>query len=399
MKKNKKIFYTSLFAAFSTLFFIFLAFLTIEIFASENALVKGNKALLNKNYDKALEYYQEASVDDPESPALYFNKGISFYRKQNYKKATDAFKTAALKTRNKKVEARAKYNLGNCSFFRGQRQQDSDLQKALKAYQESVQHYDQALKADPELKKAAHNIEVVRLIIKDLLDKIKKQQEQNKKNQKQQNEILEKLKQLIKVQKELLDTNKSLSKKNKNQDKQVKQLEEKQSTNKEDTLKLSNKVAKLQEQKLKPKTQKPGNIQKQTQNKIINKVIQHLDDSALAQDIATKLLAKKSLEKAQPQQKKALEELLKALMAMSPPQQNQKQQKQQKKQKGQQKQQKQQQSKQKKQQKQQKQTRKEKEKQFEQEKAQTILKEERKNKKEREKNSQYSSPEQSYKDW
>jgi Ca-activated chloride channel family protein len=81
--------------------------------------------------------------------------------------------------------AKAKYNLGNCFFQRGSKQRDSDLQKALDDMKTSIDYWRQVLDLDPKNEKAARNIEVARLTIKDLLDQLKKQQEQQK-NQKDQ---------------------------------------------------------------------------------------------------------------------------------------------------------------------------------------------------------------------
>ena len=93
------------------------------------------------------------------------------------------FETAALKSKDLQLEARCCYNLGNTLFRQAQRQMDSDLKKALTAYQDAVKHYRDALKRDSDLRDAAHNIEITRLIIKDILDKIKKKEEEQKKQQ------------------------------------------------------------------------------------------------------------------------------------------------------------------------------------------------------------------------
>jgi len=150
---------------------------------------KGNSQYHKKDYGKALDLYDKASVKAPESPIIAFNKGAALYKKEDYEKAREHFQQAASKTKSLPFEAKAWYNLGNCSFKEGGRQEDSDLQKALQSYEESVKHYSTALEKDPKLAEAAQNLEIARLKIKDLLDKIKNQQQQggdqNQQNQQQ----------------------------------------------------------------------------------------------------------------------------------------------------------------------------------------------------------------------
>jgi len=139
---------------------------------------KGNKQYHRKDYGKALELYDKASVRAPESAIIAFNKGDAFYKKGDLEKAREQFQQAASKTKSLPFEAKAWYNLGNCAFKAGGREEDSDLQKALQSYEESVKFYGTSLEKDPNLKPAAQNMEIARLKIKDLLDKMKQQQQQ-----------------------------------------------------------------------------------------------------------------------------------------------------------------------------------------------------------------------------
>jgi len=141
---------------------------------------KGNDSFRKGDYKSAVEYYEKASVKKPESPVILFNRGDVFYKKGDFKEASEYFKKAANKTRELALEAKAWYNMGNCAFREGQRQTDSDLKKALEHYEESVRLYGTTLERDSTLTDAALNLEVARLVIKDLLDRIKQQEEQQK---------------------------------------------------------------------------------------------------------------------------------------------------------------------------------------------------------------------------
>jgi tetratricopeptide (TPR) repeat protein len=147
---------------------------------------KGNKQYDKKDFAKALDLYDRASVKAPESPIVAFNKGDAFFKKGDLDKAREQFQQAASKTKSLPFESKAWYNLGNCAFEEGKRQEDSDLGKALESLQESVKRYGTALEKDPGNKPAAENMEIARLKIKDLLDKQKKQQQQGGKQGDQQ---------------------------------------------------------------------------------------------------------------------------------------------------------------------------------------------------------------------
>ena len=60
---------------------------------------RGNAAFANGNYEEALILYDEASVEFPESAQVYFNRGTVFYKQEDYEKAGEAFKEAALRRR------------------------------------------------------------------------------------------------------------------------------------------------------------------------------------------------------------------------------------------------------------------------------------------------------------
>ena len=144
---------------------------------------KGNRAYRSGEYDAAAQLYDLASVRLPESPVLEFNQGNVLYMKEDFEGARERFQEAALKSRDLLLEALAWYNSGNCAFRQGQRQADSDIEKALSYLREAVDFYSTALEKDPGLADAAHNLEVTRLTIKQLLDRLKEMQEQMKQQQ------------------------------------------------------------------------------------------------------------------------------------------------------------------------------------------------------------------------
>lgn len=146
-------------------------------------LKQGNGLYGDGQYSEAINKYNEALVERPQAVEPRFNKANSYYRLDDLGEAVDLYQEVAAQSKDMKLVARAKYNLGNAFFQRGAKQRDSDLQKAVEDMKTSITHWRQALDIDPKHEKAARNIEVARLTIKDILDQIKQQQKDQQSQQ------------------------------------------------------------------------------------------------------------------------------------------------------------------------------------------------------------------------
>ena len=269
---------------------------------------RGNKSWIAGDYEGAIKSYDEAAVDNPESPYIYFNKGAALYKQGDYNAATEEFEKASLKSKDPEMEAKSKFNLGNCTFREAERQMDSDLKKALEYCQKSILHYQDALKLDPAFEKAAENIEIVRLLMKNILDEIKKKEEEAKQKEQQAKENAEDLQKLIKRQENALDKNRQISGSRSKKDekkKQLTQLADEQKTITDDTQKLANKI----------KGQSGQNNQGGTPQ-----ALTHLNNAVKEQEAAEGNLRNSVPSIAQKNQENAIEELKAAL---TPPDQDQ----------------------------------------------------------------------------
>jgi hypothetical protein len=148
--------------------------------SARETLRQGNGLYGEGKYAEAINKYNDALVEQPQVVEPKFNKANSYFRMDDLGEAVDLFQEVAGKSKDMKLVAKAKYNLGNCLFQRGVKQRDSDLQKAVDDMKTSITYWRQVLELDPKNEKAARNIEVARLTIKDILDQIKKQQDQQK---------------------------------------------------------------------------------------------------------------------------------------------------------------------------------------------------------------------------
>jgi Ca-activated chloride channel family protein len=151
--------------------------------SAREALQQGNRLFGDSKYSEAVNKYNEALVEQPQAMEPKFNKAGSYYRMDDLGQAMDLYREVAADSKDMSLVAKAKYNLGNCFFQRGSKQRDSDLQKALEDMKTSITWWRQVLDLDPKNEKAARNIEVARLTIKDILDQIKQQQKDQQKQQ------------------------------------------------------------------------------------------------------------------------------------------------------------------------------------------------------------------------
>ena len=158
-------------------------------------IIEGNRALIAGEYEAARDVYERAGITDPESPHLYFNNALLAYHEGDYTRAKEGFQEAALRTRDLRIEALARYNLGNVSVREAERQIDSDLEQAISLYEAAVASYQRALELDTSVEDAAVNTEIVRIILKDLLDKLAQQEEQG--GNEELDEIVRRLQELI----------------------------------------------------------------------------------------------------------------------------------------------------------------------------------------------------------
>jgi len=179
-------------------------FIILCIFASANLpcfaatdakknVKEANKLYQKGKLDEALQKYNDASVALPDSDIVNFNMGAALYKKEDYQKATDAF-TKVLTSEDKKLEADALYNLGNCKYKLGKLKENTDLSTTVAHLRESLDYYKKAVELDQKNTDARFNHEFVERELKILLDKLK-QQQSNQNKQKEQEQQQEEQKQ------------------------------------------------------------------------------------------------------------------------------------------------------------------------------------------------------------
>ncbi len=279
---------------------------------------EANKLYKQGQFKQAADGYDRAMTESPEAIEPRFNKADSFYRLDDLQQAIDLYKAVAAESRDMQLVEKAKYNLGNCFFKQGAKLKDSDLQKAMENMQTAIGSWRQVLDINPANEKAAKNIEVARLTIKDIIDQINKQKQEQQKQQQQQKQTQEDLKQLLEQQKALADKTQ-----------QTKQKADSNSISQEQAKQDYKDIAK-QQSDLKDKTEQTMNKMQQQQDPNNpdpkqQQAEQNLKNAADKQKDAAEKLNNSDAAGGKQSQDKAAEEIEKALKSLSE-QQNQQQQ-------------------------------------------------------------------------
>jgi Ca-activated chloride channel homolog len=147
--------------------------------------------LYNKGkYDEALAQFQkdlENNINPADVPKMHFDSGVAAYKLREYDKALEAF-SQSLVDRSPALQEKSRYNLGRTLEERADLQKTNE--QVLKDLENAAQHYEEALKLDPNDKAAAERLEIVRRKIEQLKKHPKQpppqpqQNQQNKKDQK-----------------------------------------------------------------------------------------------------------------------------------------------------------------------------------------------------------------------
>ena len=143
---------------------VFYPFKKLQANLDQEKLKKGIEAYQNEQWDEALNYFQDALIDDPENPRLHFNIAATQYKKQRYEEALESLEKSLI-TDEASLQQGTYYNQGNVYY-------------QLEKYQEAIDAYKKALDLQPEDQDAKYNLELVRAKIKEMADKQQQDQQQ-----------------------------------------------------------------------------------------------------------------------------------------------------------------------------------------------------------------------------
>ncbi len=143
--------------------FLFMCF-SLSSFAQsgKDAIIKGNKAYKENNYNAAQNAYQEALKNPDSNVTASYNLGNALYKKNNTQEAVKSYDNAIANTKDNSVKQKAFYNKGVAL-------------QAAKKLPECIRAYENALILNPNDEDARQNLQRA-------LKEQKKQQQQQQKN-------------------------------------------------------------------------------------------------------------------------------------------------------------------------------------------------------------------------
>ena len=127
-------------------------------------------------YDGAVQRYNEALTDHPDSALLHFNLGDAAYKSGKYTDAVNAFQQVPDSDRVR--AARTAYNVGNAKYRLGEAAAASDPKAALGLWADALVAYRRAMGLAPDDVDTKFNHELVEKKIAELQKKLEEQQRQ-----------------------------------------------------------------------------------------------------------------------------------------------------------------------------------------------------------------------------
>lgn len=227
------------------------------VFGSPSKALKQYQA---GRYEASLREYERSLKEKPNDPRLQYNAGAAAYQAKNYEKAAE-YLGGALLTPDLQLQQRAYYNLGNTEYRIGE--ETTEAPKKQEAWETAIQHYESALKLNPQDTDAKHNLEVVKAKLEELKKQQQQQQNQQNKDDNQKQDQKDQKQQEKKDQQDKQDQqNKQDSQKSEEQKKQEQQQQQQQ---KEQQEKEKQEQQQQEAQKQKQDEKKEG--QKKDENK------------------------------------------------------------------------------------------------------------------------------------
>jgi Ca-activated chloride channel family protein len=149
-------------------------------------MVRGNGLFKSGDFKKAREIYADLSVDEPKSPYVHHNLGLSYYKDNESEKTLENLRQAVKELEalpentpsKKELLNKFYYHLGD-GLFKNAAKAGGDQGQAANLYQEALQNFQKAVEANPGDQDAKYNYELTKLRLQEAKD----QQQQNKNDQ------------------------------------------------------------------------------------------------------------------------------------------------------------------------------------------------------------------------
>jgi Ca-activated chloride channel homolog len=155
----------------------------------EELVAEGNRLFKEERFEDALAVYEKAKEMLPENERLDFNRGAARYARGDYQQALKGFNEATTSP-EREVAAKAHYNRGNAHVKRAEEmRKQKGFADAVKELGSASLAYRQALRLEPLYEDAGVNLELSRMMLKELKEeeeKIKQEESSEKDKEKKE---------------------------------------------------------------------------------------------------------------------------------------------------------------------------------------------------------------------
>ncbi|HSV44024.1 MAG TPA: tetratricopeptide repeat protein [Candidatus Bathyarchaeia archaeon] len=147
---------------------------------------QGNRFYEARDYEKAVEKYNQALQKKEESDIINFNAGTGYYRLGDYDQAIHHFQKALL-SEQQELRQRAHYNLGNALYRSAEKLGPQNLEATVPLLEKALGQYEEAMKINLKDEDASYNYEFVKKALEKIKEQLQKQQNQCQNPQKKEN--------------------------------------------------------------------------------------------------------------------------------------------------------------------------------------------------------------------
>lgn len=159
---------------------MFLSLVSNACAASKESHVKKGNAFYKKgDFESSVKSYENALKSETESAVINFNLGTALYKNKNYSDAID-FLQKGLLSDDLSLKKNAHFNLGDAFYAHGLRIENTQIDEAVAALEESFRQFTEVVNLDDKDKDAQYNRDIVQKKLQELK---KKKQQQEQKNQ------------------------------------------------------------------------------------------------------------------------------------------------------------------------------------------------------------------------
>ncbi|MBN1871996.1 MAG: tetratricopeptide repeat protein [Candidatus Omnitrophica bacterium] len=158
---------------------------------AKKSVKKGNLLYNKGDYEKALDAYEEALIESPDSDIVNYNIGGALYKNNNYEAAVNHLEKS-LVSDSDELQQKASYNLGNAEYKAATQKEGEDLEGAIALMRSALRHYGRAIELDSEDEDAKYNYEFVKKELERLEQKMQSMPEESRKEESKEEETEEK---------------------------------------------------------------------------------------------------------------------------------------------------------------------------------------------------------------